>query len=81
MNHHGWRFVNKKIKELYGVDSMPETAENVATDDKIGREAQDKLALASQLKELAAQKSGFFHSDHASDDPAEQRRCRCHQQG
>jgi acetyl-CoA C-acetyltransferase len=59
----GWRFVNRKMKELYGVDSMPETAENVATDHKIGREAQDKMALASQLKAVAAQKSGYFDSE------------------
>ena len=59
----GWRFVNRRMKELYGVDSMPETAENVATDYKIGREAQDRMALASQLKAVAAQKSGFFDSE------------------
>jgi 3-oxoadipyl-CoA thiolase len=59
----GWRFVNRKMKELYGVDSMPETAENVATEHKIGREAQDKMALASQLKAVAAQKAGFFDSE------------------
>ncbi|HEX3136001.1 MAG TPA: acetyl-CoA C-acyltransferase, partial [Casimicrobiaceae bacterium] len=56
----GWRFVNKLMKEMYGVDSMPETAENVAVDHKIEREAQDRMALASQLKAVAAQKSGFF---------------------
>jgi acetyl-CoA C-acetyltransferase len=56
----GWRFVNKLMKEKYGVDSMPETAENVAADYKIEREAQDKMALASQLKAVAAQKSGYF---------------------
>jgi 3-oxoadipyl-CoA thiolase len=59
----GWRFVNKRIKELYGVDSMPETAENVATDHKIEREAQDRMALASQLKAVAAQKRGFFDAE------------------
>jgi len=59
----GWRFVNKLMKERYGVDSMPETAENVATDYKIGREAQDHMALASQLKAVAAQKSGFFDAE------------------
>ena len=59
----GWRFVNKLMKEKYGVDSMPETAENVATEFKIGREAQDKMALASQLKAVAAQKSGFFDGE------------------
>src|SRR5436305_8506732 len=56
----GWRFINKLMKEMYGVDSMPETAENVATDHKIEREAQDRMALASQLKAVAAQKAGFF---------------------
>jgi len=59
----GWRFVNKKMKELYGVDSMPETAENVATDFKIEREAQDRMALASQQKAVAAQKAGFFDAE------------------
>jgi 3-oxoadipyl-CoA thiolase len=59
----GWRFVNKLMKERYGVDSMPETAENVATDWKIEREAQDRMALASQLKAVAAQKSGFFDAE------------------
>ncbi|MFM8346072.1 MAG: acetyl-CoA C-acyltransferase, partial [Betaproteobacteria bacterium] len=59
----GWRFVNKLMKERYGVDSMPETAENVAVDFKIEREAQDRMALASQLKAVAAQKSGFFDAE------------------
>src|SRR5881398_27949 len=59
----GWRFVNKLMKERYGVDSMPETAENVATDYKIEREAQDRMALASQLKAVAAQKRGFFDAE------------------
>ena len=56
----GWRFVNKLMKEKYGVDSMPETAENVATDYKIEREAQDKMALNSQMKAVAAQKAGHL---------------------
>ena len=56
----GWRFVNKRMKEMYGVDSMPETAENVATDYKIEREAQDRMALASQLRAVAAQKAGHL---------------------
>jgi 3-oxoadipyl-CoA thiolase len=56
----GWRFVNKLMKQAYGVDSMPETAENVATDFKIDRESQDRMALASQLNALAAQKAGHF---------------------
>jgi acetyl-CoA acyltransferase len=59
----GWRFVNRLMKEQYGVDSMPETAENVATDYKIDRAAQDRMALASQLKAVAAQKSGFFDTE------------------
>jgi acetyl-CoA C-acetyltransferase len=58
----GWRFVNKLMKERYGVDSMPETAENVAVDYKIERAAQDRMALASQQKAVAAQQSGFFDS-------------------
>ena len=56
----GWRFVNKLMKEKYGVDSMPETAENVATEFKIEREAQDRMALASQTKAVAAQKAGHL---------------------
>ena len=56
----GWRLVNKLMKAQYGVDSMPETAENVATDFNIEREAQDRMALASQLKAVAAQQAGHF---------------------
>ena len=56
----GWRFINKLMKEKYGVDSMPETAENVATDYKIERDAQDKMALSSQMKAVAAQKAGHL---------------------
>ncbi len=59
----GWRFVNKLMKDQYGVDSMPETAENVATDCGIERAAQDRMALASQMKAVAAQKAGFFDSE------------------
>jgi 3-oxoadipyl-CoA thiolase len=59
----GWRFVNPLMKAQYGVDSMPETAENVATDWKISREDQDRMALASQLKAVAAQKSGYFDAE------------------
>src|SRR5665647_1518762 len=46
----GWRFVNKLMKEKYGINSMPETAENVAVEYNISRSAQDKMALASQTK-------------------------------
>ena len=56
----GWRFINKLMKEKYGTDSMPETAENVATEFKIEREAQDKMALASQMKAVAAQQAGHL---------------------
>ncbi|MFN5701146.1 MAG: 3-oxoadipyl-CoA thiolase, partial [Betaproteobacteria bacterium] len=59
----GWRFINKLMKEQYGVDSMPETAENVAVDFKVEREAQDRMALSSQLKAVAAQRSGFFDAE------------------
>lgn len=56
----GWRFVNKLMKAQYGIDSMPETAENVATDFGIEREAQDRMALASQTKAAAAQQAGIL---------------------
>ena len=56
----GWRFVNPLMKSQYGVDAMPETAENVATDYKIERDAQDRMALASQTKAVAAQKAGIL---------------------
>ncbi len=59
----GWRFVNRLMKEKYGVDAMPETAENVATDHRIERDAQDRMALASQMKAVAAQKAGFFDAE------------------
>jgi len=54
----GWRFINPQMKALYGVDSMPETAENVATDFQIGREDQDAFALRSQAKASSAQANG-----------------------
>jgi acetyl-CoA C-acetyltransferase len=59
----GWRFVNALMKAQYGVDSMPETAENVAADYGIERAAQDRMALASQMKAVAAQESGFFDAE------------------
>ena len=59
----GWRFVNQLMKAQYGVDSMPETAENVATDFKISREDQDKMGLASQTKALKAQSEGRFDGE------------------
>jgi 3-oxoadipyl-CoA thiolase len=56
----GWRFVNKLMKAQYGVDSMPETAENVAVDFQIEREAQDRMAFNSQLRAVAAIKAGHL---------------------
>lgn len=61
----GWRFVNRKMQQAYGVDSMPETAENVAQQFGIEREAQDRMALASQLKAVKAQREGFFATEIA----------------
>lgn len=59
----GWRFVNKLMKAQYGVDSMPETAENVADQFNISRADQDLFAMASQEKTAAAQKNGYFESE------------------
>jgi len=56
----GWRFINRLMKVQYGVDSMPETAENVAEEFSISREDQDRFALASQEKAAAAQAAGLF---------------------
>src|SRR6188768_1057787 len=54
----GWRFVNPSMKSLHGIDQMPETAENVAAEFNVSREAQDAFALRSQQRALAAQASG-----------------------
>ena len=59
----GWRFVNKLMKAQYGVDSMPETAENVADQFKVSREDQDLFALASQTKYAEAQQKGIFKEE------------------
>ncbi|MFM8462541.1 MAG: 3-oxoadipyl-CoA thiolase, partial [Burkholderiaceae bacterium] len=59
----GWRFINPQMKALYGVDSMPETAENVATDFQISREDQDAFALRSQAKASSAQASGTLSDE------------------
>lgn len=56
----GWRFVNPLMKSQHGIDSMPETAENVAAEFGIEREAQDRMALASQRKAIAAQQAGHL---------------------
>ncbi len=59
----GWRFVNKLMKAKYGVDSMPETAENVADDYKINRADQDQMALRSQLNAVKAQAAGYLANE------------------
>jgi 3-oxoadipyl-CoA thiolase len=59
----GWRFVNPKMRSAYGVDSMPETAENVAADFGISRADQDAFALRSQQRTAAATASGFFERE------------------
>lgn len=59
----GWRFINPLMKAQYGVDSMPETAENVAVDFRIERAAQDLMALRSQTNALKAQQSGYFDKE------------------
>lgn len=62
----GWRFINPKLKELYGTESMPQTAENVAEQFHIDRADQDAFALRSQQRTAAAQKSGFFEDEIVS---------------
>lgn len=59
----GWRFVNKKLAEQYGVDSMPETAENVAEQFNVSREDQDKFAFRTQEKTQTAQLAGVFEQE------------------
>ncbi|MFZ3388884.1 3-oxoadipyl-CoA thiolase [Buttiauxella gaviniae] len=59
----GWRFINPLMKAQYGVDAMPETAENVATDFNINREDQDAFALRSQLRTARAQEMGVFDDE------------------
>lgn len=59
----GWRFVNSQLKKDFGIDSMPETAENVADDFKISREDQDRFAVESQRRSAGAQASGRFESE------------------
>jgi acetyl-CoA acetyltransferase family protein len=59
----GWRFVNPMMEKLYGVDSMPQTAENVATDYQVSRADQDLFALRSQDKAARAQQEGSFDEE------------------
>ncbi|MDV5174079.1 3-oxoadipyl-CoA thiolase [Acinetobacter baumannii] len=59
----GWRFINPKLKELYGVDTMPQTAENVAEQFNVNRADQDQFALVSQQRTASAQAKGFFSKE------------------
>ena len=59
----GWRFVNPRMKALYGVDSMPETAQNVADEHQVSRHDQDAFALRSQSRTAAAQAKGTFEAE------------------
>jgi 3-oxoadipyl-CoA thiolase len=59
----GWRFVNPVLKAQYGVDSMPDTGENVAEEFQVSRADQDKFALRSQQRAVAAQQRGFFAAE------------------
>jgi len=59
----GWRFVNPKMKEMYGTDGMGETAENLSHRDKISRDDQDRFSLWSQMKAKAAQEKGRFKKE------------------
>lgn len=59
----GWRFINKRLQEKYGTDSMPETAENVAKELGISREEQDEFAFESQRKAARAIEKGHFHDE------------------
>jgi 3-oxoadipyl-CoA thiolase len=59
----GWRFINPAMRQAYGVDTMPETAENVAADFQVSRADQDAFALRSQQRAAAAIKAGFFEGE------------------
>ena len=78
----GWRFVNPLMKKQYGVDSMPETGENVAEEFSVSRADQDAFAVRSQDKAVAAQSQRpAGEGDHAGDDPAAQGRAGGRRQG
>ncbi|MGQ2386074.1 3-oxoadipyl-CoA thiolase [Acinetobacter ursingii] len=62
----GWRFINPKLKAMYGVDTMPQTAENVAEQFNINREDQDQFAYTSQQRTAAAQAKGYFAKEIVS---------------
>src|SRR6476659_2939779 len=59
----GWRFINPLMKQQYGVDAMPETAENVAEDYQVARKDQDAFALRSQQRAAKAQAAGYFSEE------------------
>jgi 3-oxoadipyl-CoA thiolase len=59
----GWRFVNRRLREAYGIDSMPETGENVARDCTVERTAQDAFAWRSQMRTAQAMRDGFFSEE------------------
>ena len=59
----GWRFINKKMQEKFGVDSMPQTAENLAQKYKISREDQDQFAYESQRKYAEAKSENYFDDE------------------
>jgi acetyl-CoA acyltransferase len=70
----GWRFVNARLEEMYGVDTMGETAENVAEQYKVSREDQDRFACVSQSKAAAARSRGRFASEIVSVEVAGEKR-------
>ncbi|HUO81370.1 MAG TPA: 3-oxoadipyl-CoA thiolase [Gammaproteobacteria bacterium] len=69
----GWRFVNPRMRERYGVDSMPETAENVAAEFRVSREDQDAFALRSQQRTAKAREAGFFADEIVAVDVPQRR--------
>jgi 3-oxoadipyl-CoA thiolase len=69
----GWRFVNARLKARYGIDSMPETAENVAAEFAVNREDQDRFALRSQERVAAARARNFFASELIAVEIAERK--------
>ena len=71
----GWRFINPLMKQQYGVDAMPETAENVAEDYQVARKDQDAFALRSQQRAAKAQAAGYLRrGDRAGDRAGRQGR-------
>jgi 3-oxoadipyl-CoA thiolase len=69
----GWRFVNPRMQRQYGIDSMPETGENVAAEFSVSREAQDRFALRSQERYAAAHARGFFAAELMSVEIAQRK--------